>query len=160
MKCNEIMEEYLHVERYERLPLHIVFHLLHCKKCRNNIRCMTVATHFSSNKIMKRAVKTNPLYIRTMQQIMAINNENAIKKSKFTFLILSLWAVIGTLMLAIFLVVPSTKLGLIFMQAFGSRFTLQFLFTVVSFLTTCTIIFIANNLKFFVKTFKLATSKA
>ncbi len=160
MKCDELMEEYLHIERYERLPLHMAFHLLHCKKCRDNIRNMTLATHFSYNKIMQRPTKTNTLYIRTMQQIMATSTKKVIKKSNFTFLILTLWSIIGTTMLAIFLVVPSTKIGIKAIQAFGSRFTLQFLFTVVSFLTICTIIFIANNLRFLVKTFRLATSKA
>ena len=159
MKCNKIMEEYLHVERYERLPLHIIFHILHCKKCRDSIRKMTIATHFNSNKIMKKASKTNSLYIKTMQQIVASKNRKPIKKLNFSFLIFSLWGVIGSAMLAIFLIVPSTKIGISFMQTFGSHFTLQFLFTVVSFLTICTIIFIANNLKLLVKTFKLASSK-
>lgn len=159
MKCNEVMEEYLHVERYERLPLNIAFHILHCKKCRDNIRNMTLATHFSSNKIMRRSSKTNPLYIKTMQQIMVANSEQTIKKSNFAFFIFSLWGVIGTAMLAIFLVIPSTKTGIKFMQTFGNHFALQFLFTVVFFLTICTIIFIANNLKLLVKTFKLASSK-
>lgn len=160
MKCDALMEEYLHIERYERLPLHMVFHLLHCKKCRNTIKRMTLATHFNSDRIMQKASKTNPLYIKTMQQIMASKAEKSIKKSSFNFFVLSLWAIVGSLMLAIFLVVPSTKIGIRFMQSFGSNFTLQFLFTTVSFLTSCTIIFIANNLKLLAKTFKLATSKA
>lgn len=160
MKCNELMEEYLHIERYERLPLHMVLHLLHCKKCRDNVRNMTLAMHFSSNKVMQRASKTNPLYLKTMQQIRLTKNEKSIKSSNFSIFIFSLWGVIGTAMLAIFLIIPSTKIGIKFMQVFGSHFTLQFLFTIVSFLTICTIIFIANNLKLFVKTFKLASSKA
>ena len=160
MKCNELMEEYLHIERYERLPFHMFFHLLHCKNCRDNIRNMTLATHFSYDRVMQKTSKTNLLYIRTMQQIMPSKNKQAIKKTNFSILIFSLWGIIGSAMLTIFLVVPSTRIGIRFMQFFGSYFTLQFLFTVVSFLTICTIIFIANNLNFFVKTFKLASSKA
>lgn len=159
MKCDEIMEEYLRVERYERLPLRMVFHLLYCKKCRDNIKAMTLATHFSSDKIMRKASKTNLLYMKTMQQIMESGNVPLVKKSSFALLSLSLWGVIGSAMLAIFLVIPSTKIGIRFIETFGNYFTLQFLFTVVSFLTICTIIFIARNLNFFVKTFKLASSK-
>ena len=159
MKCDEIMEEYLRIERYERLPLRMVFHLLYCKKCRDNIKVMTLATHFSSDKIMRKASKTNLLYMKTMQQIMESGNVPLVKKSSFALLSLSLWGVIGSAMLAIFLVIPSTKIGIRFIEAFGNYFTLQFLFTVVSFLTICTIIFIARNLNFFVKIFKLASSK-
>lgn len=160
MKCNELMEEYLHIERYEKLPIHMFFHLLHCKKCRDNVRSMTLAMHFNSDEIMRTVSKTNPLYIRTMQQIISKKCEKNIKKSKFAFFILSLWGVMGSAMLAIFLVIPSTKIGIKFIQSFGSYFTLQFLFTIISFLTICTIIFIANNINLLVKTFKLASSKA
>ena len=159
MKCNELMEEYLNTERYEKLSTQMIFHLLHCKKCRDNVRAMTLATHFTDNKIMRKASKTNPLYIKTMQKIIATKQEVTMNKSKFAILILSLWGVVGSAMLAIFLVIPSSKIGIKFIQSFGSHFTLQFLFTVVFFLTSCTIIFIANNINLLVKTFKLASSK-
>ncbi|MGP1437740.1 MAG: hypothetical protein ACTTKH_01560 [Treponema sp.] len=161
MKCNDLMEEYIHIERYERLPFHMAFHLLYCKKCRETVKNMTLATHFTSEKIRSKASKNNPIYMNTMQRIMASQNIVQHKKKPFfSLLILSIWSVIGSSMLAIFLVIPSTKLGIRFMQVFGSYFTLQFLFTVVSFLTICTIIFIARNLNFFVETFKLANPKA
>ena len=109
---------------------------------------------------MKKANKNDPLYIKTMQQIMANKSVQPKKRSGFAFFVLSLWGVIGSAMLAVFLVIPSTKIGIRFIQAFGSYFTLQFLFTTVSFLTICTIIFIARNLNFFVRTFRLANPKA
>ena len=160
MKCDELMEEYIRIERYQRLPISMIFHLLRCKKCRDNIRAMTLATHFTSSRMMKKANKNDPLYIKTMQQIMANKSVQPKKRSGFAFFVLSLWGVIGSAMLAVFLVIPSTKIGIRFIQAFGSYFTLQFLFTTVSFLTICTIIFIARNLNFFVRTFRLANPKA
>ena len=34
-ECNSVMEEYLSLDKGERIPLPITLHLLSCKKCRN-----------------------------------------------------------------------------------------------------------------------------
>ena len=160
MKCEQFMDECIKVERRERFPVKMFFHVLCCKKCRDNVRLISGATHFYNNKIMKCADKTNALYLKTMQNIYVLENigvpkKKVAKKSIFSFLVFLMWCVIGMLSLFTYVFLPSTNFGMPCVEVFGPYFKLQFFVILSLFCTSYTIIFIARNLDFISKTLRL-----
>src|SRR5574344_437159 len=41
-ECERFINEYLELDKYERVPLSLTFHLLTCKKCRTQVRLLTI----------------------------------------------------------------------------------------------------------------------
>jgi|GEM_PF-1079676 len=161
MKCEEFMDECIKVERRERFPIKMFFHVLCCKKCRDNVRLISGATHVYNDKIMKCADKSSALYLKTMQSIYAVENigiskKKMAKKSIFSFLVFFMWCIIGMLSLFTYLFLPSTNVGILCVEVFGPDFKLQFFIMLSLFCTSYTIIFIARNLDFISKTLKLS----
>ncbi len=164
MKCKDFMTQYMQVERYEKLPLVLLPHFLSCKKCRESVRLMTRATHFSYPKLHKRVTMNNSLYLKTMQNIFDAENIAIANKEKqpfylrsmFAFFTFSSWCVIGMFSLFAYVFLPSTKAGTSIVNGFGQYFSLQFFIIIALFFTAYTIIFIARNIELLSKTFKLA----
>lgn len=161
MKCEQFMNECIKVERRERFPLKMFFHILHCKNCRDNLRLITGATHFYNDKIMRRASKHSMVYLETMQSICAkenigVSKKKPSKRSVFSFLVFFMWCFIGMLSLFTYVFLPSTNFGMPCVEVFGSYFKLQFFVMLALFCTIYTIIFIARNLDFISKTLKLS----
>lgn len=164
MKCQEFMTRYIQVERYEKLPLCLLPHFLYCKNCREKVRLMTVATHFSYSKIHKKVETNNALYLRTMEHIFQAEDIAVPSKKKqpfckslaFSFLTLSSWCIIGMFSLFAYIFLPSTKAGASLMKGFGHYFSLQFFIIIGLFFTAYTIVFIARNLELLSKAFRLA----
>ena len=48
---NEAMEEFLKLDKNERIPLSLTLKLLCCKKCRNEVRLLTKAEKLASKPI-------------------------------------------------------------------------------------------------------------
>lgn len=42
-KCEEIMNEYLMLDKGEKVPLHLTLHILGCRKCRQQIKMLKLA---------------------------------------------------------------------------------------------------------------------
>lgn len=164
MKCQDFMTKYMQVERYERLPLCLLPHFFYCKKCRENVRMMTVANHFSYSKINKKVERDNALYLRTMNCILQAENIAVQSKKKqpfcksfaFSCLTLSSWCIFGMFSLFAYIFLPSTKAGASIMSGFGHYFSLQFFIMIGLFFTAYTIIFIARNIEILSKAFRLA----
>lgn len=163
MKCQEFMTRYIQVERYERLPLALLPHFLWCKKCRENVRLMTRATHFAHPKIYNKTERKDLLYLKTMACIFNAENIAVAKKEKqpfskslaFAFLTFSSWCMIGMLSLFAYVFLPSTQAGSSIMNGFGHYFSLQFFIMISLFFTAYTIVFIARNLELLSKAFRL-----
>lgn len=45
-KCEEIMNSYLMLDKNERVPLNITIHMIKCRKCRNQIRLLSLAEKY------------------------------------------------------------------------------------------------------------------
>ena len=46
--CEERMNEFLMLDKNERIPLRVTLHLLKCAKCRSEVRLMTMAERVCS----------------------------------------------------------------------------------------------------------------
>ena len=49
--CEKRMDEFLSLDKYERIPLKVTLHLLTCKKCRSQTRHLTLAERYASEPI-------------------------------------------------------------------------------------------------------------
>lgn len=163
MNCQEFMTQYMQVERHERLPLVLLPHFLACKKCRNNVRLMTRATHFSQN-VHRRIARDNSLYLKTMQNIFACENVVDVATQKqpfckslaFACLTLCSWCIIGMFSLFAYIFLPATQADYSIMRGFGHYFSLQFFIIIGLFFTAYTIAFIARNIELLSKAFRLS----
>lgn len=160
MRCDEVMAECEQMERYECLSFRLALHLLYCKKCRKNVHNMVLATHFYHSKIRSSVEKNNALYIQTMNKILKTQDAKkmniSIRKNIFSICIFVLWCIIGMFSLFAYIFLPSTKMGLPFISAFGPYFKLQFFIILSLFFTTYTIFFIARNIELLAKAFRLS----
>ncbi len=160
MKCEDVMRSCEKAERYERLSFGVAAHLLYCKKCRENVRNMMSSLYFYHPKVRSYVDKNDALYVRTMSKIFSSKNiayQASLKRGKrFSIFVLILWCIIGAFSLFAYIFLPATKMGFPFIAAFGSVFKLQFFFILSLFFTTYTIIFIARNIEFLVKTLRVA----
>lgn len=49
--CEKRMDEFLSLDKYERIPLKVTLHLLTCKRCRSQARHLTLAERYASEPI-------------------------------------------------------------------------------------------------------------
>ena len=49
--CEKNMDAFLSLDKYERIPLGVTLHLLTCKKCRTQVRYLTLAEKYASEPI-------------------------------------------------------------------------------------------------------------
>lgn len=56
-KCEKIMDEFLSLDKYERIPLRITLHLLTCRECRSQVHYLTLAEKYASSPIRPHQIK-------------------------------------------------------------------------------------------------------
>lgn len=99
-KCNKIMDQYLELDKGQHLPLSLTLHLLFCKKCRREIKCMTQA-----EKILHEPIRIPvPLTDNTIESVLlAIDPQFSDVKLKNPISMVN-WIISGILMI-LFMVV-------------------------------------------------------
>lgn len=96
--CNAVMEEYLSLDKGERVPLKITLHLLSCKKCREQTRLLKTAERSSAPNPLKQTALNDASILSVMNKIAAQS------KGKKNPISLSKWIVGGVAMVALFIV--------------------------------------------------------
>lgn len=160
MNCCKVMNTYLLLDKYEKVPFSITMHLLYCKKCRTLVRNMTIASENTPVEMQETMPGNNLLFIKTMQQIgleSCIEKNNSVKKFKNVSLLP--WIAGGILIVTGFVFMPLTTVGRWTEKSFGKIFTYPFVLLALLFFVAYIFIFIDKNLDFFVKKFDLPNSK-
>lgn len=140
--CNEIMNHFLELDKNQLLPLRITFHLLTCKKCRSQVRFMTMAEKHCKEPLSVPAEESSQAIISLMQKI----DPEYLAKTSVAPISMRRWIVCGIAMI----------LGMLFFM-FHSKHVDSIALNVTFYcFFACAIsaycaIFVGSNLDFFVK---------
>lgn len=140
--CNEIMNQFLELDKNQILPLRTTFHLLTCKKCRNQVRFMTMAEKHCKEPLTIPAEESSQAIISLMQKI----DPEYLAKTSAAPISMRRWIVCGIAMI----------LGMLFFM-FHSKHVDSIALNVTFYcFFACAIsaycaIFVGSNLDFFVK---------
>lgn len=138
MNCEQYMEQYLALDKGQRVPLSLSVHLLSCRKCREEIRGLVRAEKIASAPV-KAPVNLEADSIRRV--IDSIDTTYAAKKKNYPMVnwIIAGVVLVGALIVFAVLLNPAKVLS----------FTLSMIFALL--ITGWVMAFVATNLDFFVK---------
>ncbi len=120
------MDEFLALDKNEKLPLKVTLHLLTCQNCRTEVRLLTLAEKIAARKTSSIPVESG------------ISRENPVT--------LTNW-VIGGIIMVLFLISFLFLSKPLHSTALNLAFALVFAFTITAYCGT----FVGLNLDFFVK---------
>lgn len=140
--CDKYMEEYIELERNQRLPFKMTWHLLTCKDCRSKVRMLSQADKTCKQSTSKQTDIYNATIENILKQLNLPLEQTDIKPFSMAPWIIGGWAIIGAI---IFFVLgrwnESTSLGIY------AYITMAFILILyIGF-------FILSHLDFFVKKF-------
>lgn len=138
--CNDVMEEYLRLDKGERIPLGLTLHLLVCKNCRKQVRLLKQAEKSAIPNPCSQTALDDAAILAVMNKIMTKSGsqKNPISLSK--------WIIGGILMILLFIVFS------VFAKPGSNRFlTLSTYIELAAIVTVYCVLFIRSNMDFFVK---------
>ena len=142
-KCDKMMDKFLMLDKQERIPLDVTFHLLKCKKCRTQVRYLSKAEKYASEPL-KVSVPITDSKISAI--LKTANPRWSTENFKIKPVSMAKWIVCGILMLLFMTTYTFTaaKLG-------NEEANTFFFITFGIVITAYCAIFIASNLDFFIK---------
>ena len=140
--CESYMDQFLMLERNEKLPFKMSWHFLTCKECRTKIRMLTKADKACRKNINKKTSVDDPTIQAIIDRVNIEHAENKLKPFSFRP-----WIICGILMLAFLLCFPAANIDA------SSKLSLYFYIVFAAFITGYCTAFIAGNIDFFVKKF-------
>lgn len=145
-KCEKTMSNYIALDRGERVPLQLWTHLLLCKKCRSEVRLLSIADSFCTKPI---AIERKPQESLASAILQSIKN-NPETKNLYTPKELSLknWILAGSLMLFAMLFFGIN----VYSQNTQIALPVYLIFAI--FITGYCALFVGSNLDFFIKKLK------
>lgn len=138
--CNEIMEQYLSLDKGERIPLGITLHLLCCKNCRAQARLLRRAERSSVPDPCRQTALNDAAILAVMQKIAA---KSGAKKNPIS---LSKWIIGGLAMVALFIVYSVFE-----KPGANHPLTVYTYVELAAVITAYCAFFIRSNMDFFVK---------
>ena len=138
--CNDVMEEYLRLDKGERIPLGLTLHLLVCKNCRKQVRLLKQAEKSAIPNPCSQTALDDAAILAVMNKIMT---ESGSQKNPIS---LSKWIIGGILMILLFIAFS------VFAKPGSNRFlTLSTYIELAAIVTVYCVLFIRSNMDFFVK---------
>jgi hypothetical protein len=140
------MDQYLELDKGQHLPLSLTLHLLFCKKCRREIKCMTHA-----EKILHEPIRIPvPLTDNTIESVLlAIDPQFSDSKLKNPISMVN-WIISGILMI-LFMV------AFVFSTNSSKDLDVAMSLVLAGCVITYILIFVFSNIEFFIK--KINTMK-
>ena len=126
--CEKTMEDFLMLDKNERLPFKTTLHLLKCKKCRSEVHALTLAEKYAAE----------PLRHSSLKEMLENIKVKPVSMTK--------WIVWGVVM--IFLMVT---FGLILNRLDQTAFAILFNIIFGILITVYCALFVGTNMDFFVK---------
>ncbi|MBR1403889.1 MAG: hypothetical protein IJ558_06895 [Treponema sp.] len=125
--CEKKMDEFLALDKNERLPLSLTLHLLSCKKCRSQVHYLTLAERYASEPIHAASAKE---LFATRQPLKPVS--------------MTKWIVWGTIMLLLMV-----TFGIFLNRIDHAAIFFHVLFGIL--VTAYCVLFVATNMDFFIK---------
>ena len=143
--CEQTMHEYLLLDRHEHVPLRITAHLLICKKCRTEVRLLTIADKACTKPLTISVPLTSDSITSIMKAVIPeyINEEPELNKVS-----LKRWIVSGVIM-----IVAMLFFGINTYSA-NSQIALSVYLVFAGVITAYLALFVAGNMDFFIKKLK------
>lgn len=143
-KCKKIMDQFLLLDKNQKIPLKITLHLLGCKECRTQVRLLSLAEKASAKSLNTKL----PLNNDTLVSIMSKIKPKTVAPEKIKHESLAHWIIIGIIMLVAMLVygVQTVSLNSTFM-------VVPFYLCFAGIVCVYCALFVGSNLDFFVKLF-------
>ncbi len=138
--CNKVMEEYLGLDKGERVPLKVTLHFLTCKNCRTQARLLRSAERSSVPDSCKQTALDDAAILAVMNKISAKNNG---KKNPIS---LSKWIIGGAAMVVLFIVFSVFE-----KPGSNHPLTVYTYIELAALITAYCALFIRSNMDFFVK---------
>jgi hypothetical protein len=142
-KCEEVMNTYLSLDKDERVPFTVTAHLLACKKCRTQVRMLTLAERIVAAPL-KIQVPLNDMAITAIMQ--KINPAWDPETCSTNPVSLRKWVAGGAAMILFMLV-----FGFLTTSTCNESLLFAFYLVFAGVVTAYCALFIASNLDFFIK---------
>ncbi len=138
--CDKVMEEYLSLDKGERIPFGITIHLLACKKCRAQVRLLRQAEKSSAPDGFKQTALDDAAILAVMNKIGSKDGglKNPISLSK--------WIVGGILMVLLFI-----AFSILAKPGSNHFLTVYTYLELAALITAYCALFVRSNMDFFVK---------
>lgn len=146
---NEIMDEFLKLDKNERIPLTLSLRLLCSRKCRTEVRLLTKAEKLAEKPISLQMTVTDESIAAVIKQINPKLAESPEMKNPFP---LSRWVIAGVIMMFLMIV-----FGVLTRASSDQLVVVPFYFLFAIVVTTYCSFFVGCNMDFFVK--KIETHK-
>lgn len=147
--CEKFLDAFLQLDKHERVPLSLTFHLLTCKKCRRIVRLLTLAEKAAAKPLNVQTAITDETIVRVMKNIAPeIPEEQLINPIK-----IHNW-IIGGILMIVFMI---TMIPILTAAPHTKILLLEFCIVFGAIVTAYCILFITSNMDFFIKQFELKT---
>lgn len=144
-KCEDFMNQYLMLDKGERVPLKISLHLLGCKKCREQIKLLKLAEKEISAPLKIETPVTDASIQKIISQIHVQQKDRFYKPLPFAG-----WIIGGLLMIALLFS------SLLSMQDIQNRsLSIWYALTIAGCVTVYSAVFVCSHIDLFIK--KLST---
>ena len=144
-KCEKIMNEYLMLDKGEKVPLSLSFHILGCKKCRRQIQMLKMAEKQIARPLNIQAPVTDASIQKVIEQVYPEIKDNFYKP-----LPVPGWIIGGVIMCALLI------FAIWYTSIFESRkLTCYYAYTLAGSITVYCAVFVFSHMDAFVK--KLST---
>ncbi|QTQ12324.1 hypothetical protein HRI96_09015 [Treponema parvum] len=140
---NKIMDDFLLLDKNERIPLHLTLRLLFCKKCRTEIRLMTMAEKLMQGPVKIQVPVTDESIEKVLKQIDPVFSAENIEKSPIS---LSRWIAAGIVMTLLMIC-----FGIMTRSDSYKMLVLPFYLLFAGMITVYCAFFVGCNMDFFVK---------
>lgn len=141
-KCDFILNQYLMLDKNERVPLRLSLHLLFCKKCRNQIKML----RFAEKKIASPLSMPSPVTDETIQKIMDSVSPEMYKKMQKKPVPLVSW-IIGGIVLIFLPLISIRSISLMNSRTLSMTYALLIAFCITAYCT----VFVFGNIDAFIK---------
>jgi len=139
-KCNELMDIFFSLDKYERYPLKLTLHLLVCETCRTQIRLCTLAQKVIAEPLMRPADK------QTVDVLMTKINEVFPNHNETSPISLRRWIISGLAM-----ILAMMLFTVVSPKSAGNHLQLAFYLVFGCVVSAYCALFIASNMDFFIK---------
>ena len=162
MKCEKAFDDYLSLDKDERIPLSVTLHLVVCPVCRTGIRKLSraeklLASPFATSSIAAPAV-SDPVVAAAMARIISSGLAYPDVHADEQQISLFRWFAAGIVLAAGFAVIPFTSIGAWSKLVFGTSFSVPFYLLCGIAVTVYCGLFVGTNIDFFVKKFGIEHS--
>lgn len=144
-KCDKIMDDFLLLDKNQKIPFKITLHLLACKECRTQVRLCSLAEKASAKPLKATLPLDNEELLAIMAKINQKTDENS---EKIKHVSLAHWIIIGIIMLVamLFYGIQTVSLNTTVM-------VVPFYLCFAGIVCVYCALFVGSNLDFFVKLF-------